>query len=315
MISITSPASGSGKTSLTLALGLSFAETGARTLVIDFDFVGGGLTSRSQASARRKLGNILRRAGVLTPEQLDVALQAARTSRRKLGEILLESGQIDPAELEDALSRQATEHLGLVDALGGEKFADCIVGSGLPNLDILPLGRAGARHAAQVSPLTLRRVLSQAKAMYDVVLLDTGPVPGSLEASVAASECEAVVMVIAQGESRPLAERSLRHLIDMGANLGGVVFNRASEQHFKIYASQRSIMVSRRDGVADEETPRSVSRGDRLGPVAHAVAAWAAPDDPYGDQPDQSSSVDVNTRAAGERRRPGPQESSGRDHA
>src|SRR2546423_2830537 len=56
---ITSPTAGAGKTSLTLALGLSFAATNQRTLLIDCDIVGGGLTRKLDAIARRRLGVIL----------------------------------------------------------------------------------------------------------------------------------------------------------------------------------------------------------------------------------------------------------------
>src|SRR5207237_1562321 len=43
---VTSASPGDGKTSLTLALGLSFAASGSRTLLIDCDLVGARLTAR-----------------------------------------------------------------------------------------------------------------------------------------------------------------------------------------------------------------------------------------------------------------------------
>src|SRR6202042_458866 len=46
VVTITSAASGDGKTSLTLALGLSYAACGARTLLIDCDLIAAGLTHR-----------------------------------------------------------------------------------------------------------------------------------------------------------------------------------------------------------------------------------------------------------------------------
>ena len=46
VFAVTSASPGDGKTSLTLALGLSFAASGSRTLLIDCDLVGAGLTSR-----------------------------------------------------------------------------------------------------------------------------------------------------------------------------------------------------------------------------------------------------------------------------
>jgi len=46
IFAITSPAAGTGKTSLTLSLGVSFAASSCRTLIIDCDLIGGGLTAR-----------------------------------------------------------------------------------------------------------------------------------------------------------------------------------------------------------------------------------------------------------------------------
>ena len=51
VFAITSASPGDGKTSLTLALGLSFAASGSRTLLIDGDLIGGGLTARLNVNA------------------------------------------------------------------------------------------------------------------------------------------------------------------------------------------------------------------------------------------------------------------------
>jgi hypothetical protein len=51
VFAVTSAAPGDGKTSLTLALGLSYAACGTRTLLIDCDLVGAGLTSRMNVNA------------------------------------------------------------------------------------------------------------------------------------------------------------------------------------------------------------------------------------------------------------------------
>ena len=65
---ITSPVSGDGKTSVTMALGLSLAASGTRTLLVDFDLVGKSLSRRfaskkgedGVAAVDRGLGAILR---------------------------------------------------------------------------------------------------------------------------------------------------------------------------------------------------------------------------------------------------------------
>src|SRR5690606_20293009 len=46
VMSVTSASAGSGKSSLTVAMGLSFASSGSRTLLVDCDVVGGGLSRR-----------------------------------------------------------------------------------------------------------------------------------------------------------------------------------------------------------------------------------------------------------------------------
>lgn len=69
---ITSPVSGDGKTSVTMALGLSLAASGTRTLLIDFDLVGKSLSRRFARKAApgetqvpdRGLGAILRGSSV-----------------------------------------------------------------------------------------------------------------------------------------------------------------------------------------------------------------------------------------------------------
>ncbi len=51
VFAVTSGSPGDGKTSLTLALGLSFAASGSKTLLIDADLVGAGLTARLNVSS------------------------------------------------------------------------------------------------------------------------------------------------------------------------------------------------------------------------------------------------------------------------
>ena len=56
--------------------------------------------------ARRKLGQLLTDAGLLTPEQLADAIQAAADSGMRLGEYLCARGRIREDQLVELLSRQ-----------------------------------------------------------------------------------------------------------------------------------------------------------------------------------------------------------------
>jgi polysaccharide biosynthesis transport protein len=72
---VTSPAAGTGKTSLTFALGMSFASSGSKTLLIDCDMVGGGAELAvhckcppANGQAARRTGTGYRRAVPRRPE-------------------------------------------------------------------------------------------------------------------------------------------------------------------------------------------------------------------------------------------------------
>jgi succinoglycan biosynthesis transport protein ExoP len=230
VLAVTSPAPGSGKTSLTSALGLSFAACGSRTLLIDCDMVGGGLTAKMDAITRRRVGRILRREGLVSEAAMDEAVNRARASNRRVGEVLAEMGHVSAQDVERALTLQAESVAGLLDALEGEPVADCISATAVPGLFILPLGEAGAHHVPQLSPTALRRILDDARRDYDTIIVDTGPMLGSMEAAFVTAEADKVVMVLARGEQRSHAQRALQSLYIAGTALAGVVFNRAQSE-------------------------------------------------------------------------------------
>ena len=94
---------GEGKTSLVFSLGLSYAATGVKALLIDFDIIGAGLTSRANGIVRRKIGEVLVRNGVISREQLTDALDKTRKSGKRMGETLIESGVLTQDDLDRAL--------------------------------------------------------------------------------------------------------------------------------------------------------------------------------------------------------------------
>ena len=285
VFSVTSPASGSGKTSLTLALGVSFAAANSRTLMIDCDIIGGGLTSRVDAIVRRKVGQVLRQQGLITQQQLETALRAASGSRKLIGQVLVELGFVSQDDLDEALAAQRMTAIGMMDVIvGADSLQDCIADTGIQGLSILPLGSAAPMDVSKLSPSAIRRLIEQVRHAYDVVLVDTGPVPGSLEASVAAASADGVILVLARGEHRALAERSIQHLRDIGARLAGMVFNRAEGRDMEFSTTaNRTSSYERRSGMVPpvgvggpvdvEAEPVAGTRrqSQSFGPVATAV--------------------------------------------
>lgn len=227
-IAITSANAGDGKTSLALSLGISFAGVGHRTLLIDLDIVGHGLSSRMRMCQGR----------------------------------------------------------GILDALNAGTPEGFARPTHVHNLFVLPVG-----DDVDASPASLRReevqaLLRAAAASYDTVLIDTGPLLGSLEANFVCSSADAVVLVIGRGQSRALVRRTIQHIHDIGATLLGVVFNRARDQDFRsssVSASFRSVRNTTRPPAAGSGKAPDVS----IDPLADAVFVDAQSyRDSHADDPD-----------------------------
>lgn len=274
--SITSPGAGTGKTSLTLALGLSFAASDARTLLIDCDLVGGGLTRRVAAVVRRRIGHLLQKHGLVTQQQIEEALHTAQARQIRLGEALIELGYIKAADLDRVLNLQEQSLLGVMDACNGEAFDHCIAETGVKNLSILPTGTAMARHAASLSPAAVSRLVATARSKFDIVLIDTGPILGSLEASVVAGTVDGTVLIVSRGDHRAVCDKSVEYLQSIRANLMGIVFNRAEVHDFErsSFTSLASLTSLRpNDGEVVEGEVIDGEASSRLGPVGSAVVS------------------------------------------
>lgn len=207
VFTVTSASPGDGKTSLTLALGLSFAASGSRTLLVDGDLIGGGLTARLNVTA---------------------------------------------------------EH-GVLEAMAARDITPFIRTTDVADLSFLPVGKAMGGYTGTISPAAVRRLVDEARKQFDVILIDTGPILGSIEASPVAVASDGVVLCVSRGQQRQLVDRALAHLHAIGARLAGVVFNRAQSQDF-----ERS---TNRLGLGSIPAGTDGRRNEAIGPVARAVAS------------------------------------------
>jgi len=180
---LTSPTSGDGKTSLTYALGLSFAAVGQRTLVVDADLVASGLT-----------------------RQLDL------------------DGTI-----------------GLWEALDGAELSESIHPTTSQTLFAMPIGASRDTEPERLGGDRLTHVLEAVRERFDVVLIDTGPLLGSLDASLAASASDEVILTVASGQRTGLIRAALSRLDALHARCAGIVFNRASWSDLKGSISPASL--------------------------------------------------------------------------
>ena len=297
VFAVTGSASGTGKTSLTLALGISFAASGAKTLLVDFDMAGGGLTSRLEAILRRRAGAVLQSSGLITKAQLEEALRLADRQHVQLSAALVELGILSKEQLNGKLALREGASRGLLDVLGGGSLDDFVVDTGVDGVDVLPVGGARAHDMSRVSPASVRRLMQEVRHRYDVVLVDTGPIPGSVEAPIVAAQADGVVLMVSQGDRRNNVASAFDLLYSIGARVEGLVYNRARTRDMarSNYSSSLSASVSRsgRSGYpvdAYEESwadPSESLQQACYGPVARAVITSAKPgpserDDPVG---------------------------------
>jgi capsular exopolysaccharide synthesis family protein len=213
---VTSAAAGEGKTSLTMSLGLSFAASQLRTLIIDGDFVGQHLSDNLKA---REL------------EGLSEALTAG------------------------------TLHKLVRKTQGG--------------LCVLTAGRTSGAAACSMRTDSIHSVLTEARRYFDVILVDSGPILGSLEAAVLAPEVDGVIFTISRGQQRSTVESATRRIRSLGGRVVGYVFNRAKPQDFDSspYASSSRLSSPSDDGDASSVLTDLETIATPFGPLVRAVAA------------------------------------------
>lgn len=215
---MTSAAAGEGKTSLAAALGLSFAASGVRTLLIDCDLVGRSLT-RNVSDAKI-------------------------------------------AGLTEALA--AGSMRGFFRKMEG-------------GLHVLTVGDVGAGDACTVSRPAIERLMAEGRKAFDVILIDSGPILGSVEASVWAQVVDGVIFTIRRGQSQPLVDKAFQFLNSLGANVAGVVFNRAEAADFYRSAYRSSFGSAVAASAAVEADVTQLRRCSRFGVLVDAVMTSLPP--------------------------------------
>ncbi|UYV11705.1 MAG: AAA family ATPase [Phycisphaera sp.] len=203
VIVVTSATAAEGKSTLAAALAASMSRAGRKTLLIDADLIGRGVTSR--LSARRLSG-------------LSDRVASAH-----------DNGQIHEVE-------------------------------GRSNLDLMPAGVAEGFDAEQLSSQAMEELLASLRPRYDAIVIDTGPILGSLEANAVVPHADQIVLVVSRGQNTRLVKVAIDRLHRFHAGRIGMVFNRAARGDIERSTSAASISVrSRAASRPDAEQARSMS--------------------------------------------------------
>jgi len=214
---------------------------------------------------------------VLTDEQVDKASAHARSKGVNIKDALVELGMLTKKDLQRLNRRQADSALGILDACQGRPFSECVASTGIENFSVLPVGAAKPQDVGLLSPKALRGLINRAREEYDIVLIDTGPCLGSLEASMASAESDATVLILSRGDSKSMAVRAHEHLTSVGANVVGIVFNHALDVDLNHSSFASIVSQERRTDPAQSLLAADPAAAARFGPLGSAVAAFGTP--------------------------------------
>lgn len=167
---VTSATAGEGKTTTAMALAQSFALSGRKTLLVDADLVGQGL------SLDRGLADEPGFGGMVLAGEVDLS-------------VIHQNGPNTPA--------------------------------------FLPAGQVMASNPDHFSPKRVRALLDGLRSHYETIVIDTGPILGSLEASAIATGSDAVLLIVSRGKHSRLFKSAVERLQHLQAARIGIVFNRA----------------------------------------------------------------------------------------
>ncbi|OAB63391.1 hypothetical protein AY599_18800 [Leptolyngbya valderiana BDU 20041] len=131
---------------------------------------------------------------------------------------------------------------------------------GRENLDLMPAGVAEGFDAERLSSQAMGDLLASLRTRYDAIVVDTGPILGSLEANAVVPHVDQVVLVVSRGQNTRLVKVAIDRLHRFHAGRIGMVFNRAARADIERSTSAASISFrSRMASRPEAEQAQSVS--------------------------------------------------------
>jgi succinoglycan biosynthesis transport protein ExoP len=163
---------------------------------------------------------------------------------------------------------------GFNEALKSQQLRNLVRKVG-PELYVMSAGRAADFDACGISTATVRSIIAEAKRYFEVILIDSGPILGSVEAAVLAQVVDGVIFAIARGQERSLVERSVRRVNALGARVEGFVFNRAESGDFlrSAYSSSSRLTAPAVGGPSRRIFNPESNRMAAFGPIVQAMIA------------------------------------------
>lgn len=151
----------------------------------------------------------------------------------------------------------------LADAAARSEDLNALIHStSFERLSILPAGLGDDLRISRLSPDVIARIIGSLREQYDTILIDSGPILGSIEAGLLAPAVDGVMMVVGRNQLRPLVRRAVDQIHAVGGQVIATVFNRASIQELRQSSSSMSVHFSRQ---ASRQAAEQAARGGRVG--------------------------------------------------
>ncbi|HEY1922506.1 MAG TPA: division plane positioning ATPase MipZ, partial [Tepidisphaeraceae bacterium] len=156
------------------------------------------------------------------------------------------------------------DHAGFVEIVRNGQIT---VPANMPSngIAVLPAGAATEGEGVLISASALARLFASLKSEFDVILIDTGPTPMRIEASMMARQVNGILLTMCRGQDQSMWDQTLEELESVGT-ICGAVFNRADPKDFNRSARRRS------RGHANERLRPIAGPLANMGPLVSAVA-------------------------------------------
>lgn len=158
----------------------------------------------------------------------------------------------------DLVGRSLTRQLGMVgkvglrEALARKTVNGEVVSLAMPDLSAMPVGFDASFGPERIRRHGLDVLFEQVRPHYDVIIVDTGPILGSLESTPVIAAADGVILTVRRGRSRSKLDEAVAKLETLGGKCIGVILNWAVRADCYRYVSDTSLPAADADQQPDD---------------------------------------------------------------
>ena len=143
----------------------------------------------------------------------------------------------------DFIGRSLSHSLNMLDKTGLKEVIkegdidEKLVELDRENLFLLPIGLNEMVNPEMMQLDVVEALFAELRGKFDFIIIDTGPLSGSIESMPIAGSVDGVILALRKGRSRVPLKRCVRDLHELNAPYLGVVLNYADKSDYKDIAS------------------------------------------------------------------------------